>query len=329
MRVVFFHRQPGRERYSVEGLFSEIRRNMPPEVECVVAISRYESRGLFPRLYNIIEAFLKQGDVNHITGDVHFLTYLLSKKKTLLTILDCGFAQKPSPTKRYFLRLFWYIIPEKRVQLISVISQSAKDELLKHIRCKPEKIRIVPAGISPIFVFKDKDFNSEKPGILQVGTAPNKNLLRVIEALHGIPCHLDVVGKLSAEHKAALDKYKIAYSNSWNLSDEEMVRKYQESDMVVFVSTHEGFGLPILEANAVGRPVITSNISSMPEVAGDAACFVNPFDVASIRAGILQVINDKAYREQLIQNGHTNKLRYSLEISAKMYCDLYRELLNG
>ena len=70
--------------------------------------------------------------------------------------------------------------------------------------------------------------------------------------------------------------------------------------MLTFVSTYEGFGLPILESQATGRPVVTSNVSSMPEVAGDAACLVNPYDADSIREGILRVINDDAYRKDLM-----------------------------
>ncbi len=98
--------------------------------------------------------------------------------------------------------------------------------------------------------------------------------------------------------------------------------------MLVFASTYEGFGLPIVEAQATGRPVVTSDTLSMPEVAGDAACLVDPFNVESIRNGILKVIQDTGYREQLVQNGLKNVERFKPESVAMQYLALYRELVN-
>lgn len=330
MKVVFFHRKPfAAGNFSVEGAFQIIREAMPKDVETFVAQSRFVSRGVLRRLYNCIEAAFRQGDVNHITGDVHFLSYFLIKKKTLLTILDCVFTQNPSALKRYILRLFWYIIPEKRVALISVISQATKNELLKYISCDPDKIRVIPVTISQKFIFKEKEFDNLKPRILQIGTAPNKNLIRLFEALYLIPCKLDIVGKLSLEHITMLEHYKIDYTNSWNLSEQEIISKYHECDIVSFISTYEGFGMPILEANAVGRPVITSDILSMPEVAGNAACLVSPFKVSEIRSGFLRIISDEHYRKQLVNNGLNNVLRFKPSIISEQYLELYREILRS
>lgn len=326
MKVVFFHRKPMSNNFSVEGTFQVTRDAMTADVECVVAQSRYYSSGVFKRLYNILEAFFRQGDVNHITGDVHFLSYLLRRERTLLTILDCVVMYNAKGLKRYLLRLFWYVIPEKRVKLISVISQATKDELIKFISCDPDKVRVVPVCISPNFIRSDKEFNSDKPRILQIGTAQNKNLSNLVSALNGIPCHLDIVGRLTQEQVAILENGGIEFSNSFMLSDAEIIAKYIECDLVAFVSTYEGFGMPILEANAIGRPVITSNILSMPEVAGDAACIVDPCNIIEIRAGILRLINDGVYRDSLIDNGFNNIKRFDPKVVAKQYESIYREL---
>jgi glycosyltransferase involved in cell wall biosynthesis len=98
--------------------------------------------------------------------------------------------------------------------------------------------------------------------------------------------------------------------------------------MVVFASTYEGFGLPIVEANATGRPVITSNICSMPEIAGSAACFVDPSDCSSIRQGILRVMNDDGYRADLIGRGLENVKRFRADTIAAQYAALYQEVLS-
>jgi glycosyltransferase involved in cell wall biosynthesis len=98
--------------------------------------------------------------------------------------------------------------------------------------------------------------------------------------------------------------------------------------MVLFASTYEGFGMPIVEANTVGRPVITSNLLSMPEVAGDAALIVNPYNVDEIRNGIIKIIEDDEYRNQLINNGFRNAERFSLRNISEEYLKLYNKMFD-
>ena len=112
------------------------------------------------------------------------------------------------------------------------------------------------------------------------------------------------------------------------LSDLEILDEYIKCDILSLVSTVEGFGMPIVEANAVGRPVITSCTTSMPEIANNAAIIVDPLNTNSIRNGIMQIISQHSVRETLIQNGLTNHLRFQPKALAKQYVTLYEKITN-
>lgn len=327
MKVVFFQRKPrAAGNYSVESIFERLRASLPPDIEPVVAVSKYESNGVFKRIYNIFEAASRQklGDVYHVTGEVHFLTYLLKKNRTILTILDCVILEKTKGIVKWFYKIFWYTIPVKRAKIITAISEATKSEILKYVKCSPDKIIVVPVCISGNFKPFPKEFNSHKPVLLQIGTAPNKNIPRLIEAIKDMPCVLEIVGKLDNRLIRLLKQNKIEYRNYVNLTEDELIERYKNCDIVTFVSTYEGFGMPIIEANAVGRPVITGNVSSMPEIAGDAACLVDPLNTSAIREGLLSLIKDDKYRNHLITKGFENVRRYSNTRISEQFAILYR-----
>lgn len=330
MKVVFLQRKPRKHgNFSLEFIFEDVRSRLPKSVQSVVHISKYESNGIMPRVYNALEAAFHQADVNHVTGDVNFLANFLKKDKTILTILDCVAMTNTTGFKRWFYQKFFLEMSVRGAKYITVISEATKQEVLKYVDYPEDHIVVVPVAISERYQPSPKSFNKEKPVLLHVGLAPNKNLERLIEAIEGIPCHLSIVGKLDEGHLEKLSKHGIDFSFAFNISDEEMVQQYRDCDVLCFVSTYEGFGMPIVEANAVGRAVLTSNLSSMPEVAGDAACLVNPLDVADIRQGLLNIINDDSYRNHLIEKGFANAKRFDADRIAGLYHELYLKVANA
>ena len=326
IKVVFFNRKPrSLGNFSIEMYFQLVQNYLSDDFEVVNKVMPYESNGLLNRIGNAMYCFFNQGDVNHITGDIHYVAAFLKKSKTVLTIHDCGMLHETNGTKHQLMKLLWFTMPVKKAKIITVNSNATKKDLLRFVDCKPEKIEVVTICISPEFKKEPKVFNSENPRILQIGTAQNKNLKRLLPALKGIKCTLVIIGKIDSETAALVAQNNITLElRDRRLSDEEVREEYKKCDILSLVSTLEGFGMPIVEANAVGRVCITGNTTSMPEIAGTAAHIVDSFDVQQIHDGFKLIIQNAEYRASLIQNGFVNASRFSAESLAKQYAGVYR-----
>lgn len=326
MDVVHFMRRARPNMYSIERVYQDVRTNLPDDCHATVWTCDNFSNGFWPRLQDAVRARRHQMDVNHVTGDVHYLTLLLDPRRTVLTVHDLVSLGRLRGLKRWVFWLLWYWAPIRLSRLIVVVSESTRRQLLESVRCDPAKIRVIHNPVSDVFRPAPRPFNPLCPRILLVGANPNKNIERVAEALSGVSCRVTIIGAPSDAQIAALARHGVVHEAWADLSLEALVEQYIQSDMLVFASTYEGFGLPIIEAQAVGRPVVTSNILSMPEVAGGAACLVDPFDVASIRAGIIRLIQDAAYRDRLVEAGLQNAARFRGDAVAEAYAAVYREV---
>jgi glycosyltransferase involved in cell wall biosynthesis len=325
MKVTYYFRSPASQYFSIERVFRTVIKSMPSDVEARVVYSKY-GRGFLRRVYNMFEARRRQEDINHITGDVHYLAMLLDPARTVLTVHDCGILERLKGWRREIARLLWFEWPVRHVAMVTVISDRTRNDLLRYTSCPPSKITVIPNPIPPDFRLCLKPLSKELPDLLQVGTSDNKNVENVAMALRGIRCHLTVIGRLSARQVALLESCQVNYSAAADISDSEVLDRYRQCDAVVFCSTYEGFGMPIIEANAIGRPVVTSDIEPLRSIAGGAACLVDPHDVASMRAGIMRVLTDTTYRNQLIQLGILNAAQYDARAVALRYRELYGKL---
>ncbi|MFN5440728.1 MAG: glycosyltransferase family 4 protein, partial [Flavobacteriia bacterium] len=260
----------------------------------------------------------------HVSGDVHFLMWGIPKGKRVLTIHDIGFLREAKGIKYQLLRYFWLTGPVKKAHVITCVSTATKNEILRHVP-KARRIQVIPTVVDQRFVRADKAFNAECPTILLLGSAPNKNLKRVLKATQGLNVKLSIVAKLDAEELELLQgqKYEVCES----ISFEDLLEKYKQADIVSLCSTHEGFGMPIIEAQATGRVVLTSNCSSMPDVAGKGALLVDPFSVKSIKEGLQQLISNDSLRNELIAAGFENCKRFDPAVVAQHYLKVYRSLL--
>lgn len=326
-KVVQIHRQSFPGQFSIEGIFKVLRAEISNSLSVKPFTVPKFSKGLFPRIRNAFACKRLEADVYHVTGDIHYVALGLPREKTILTIHDCEMLDRLSGFARVVAKLFWFSLPIRSVRYVTTISEATKSDLMRNVRVDSDRVIVIPDCISPVFVPRPKVFNEAKPRILQIGTKHNKNIPRLIKALEGVPCHLRIIGPMNNALESALKVLEVEFSSATNLSEEEIVQEYVQADIVTLVSTKEGFGLPIVEAQTVERVVITSNLSSMPEVGGDGAFYVDPFSVSSMREGILRVVQCEELREALILAGRKNRERYSPSMVAEQYASLYSRIV--
>ena len=328
--VALIYRKQFPNTFSIEFIFDKLISSLQTSQNIQKYTLPYYSNSFFNRLLNLICILFLPGKILHVSGDVHYAILGAWFKKRVLTIHDLAFMHQNKGAKRSILKWFYIILPVKFAHQITVISEATKADLLQYVSVDPQKIKVIPNFISEIYQpVKDKKFDTIQPRILQVGTAFNKNIERLAEAICNVNCKLIIVGSLNNIQLTTLQKFKINYINKLDLTGQELVSEYQKADLLAFTSTIEGFGMPILEAQACGLPVVTSNCSSMPEVAGDAAVFVDPFEIQSIKKGILEMISNTKLREETTKKGFENIKRFSKESIVAQYDSLYQELKNS
>jgi glycosyltransferase involved in cell wall biosynthesis len=329
----FFFRHPHPIYFSMEKLFHALAEEIAKQKNGLFFVKEIElpftsKVGTIQK--NISFVRRSQAQINHITGDAQYAILGCNGKNiNILTIHDCVLLYHyPKTSPRYWIiRWLWYRLPVKKADAVTVISENTKKDLLRFTHCPPGKIRVIPNFIDPFFIPIHKIFNEDRPELLFIGSAPNKNLERTIEAMHGLSIHLTIIGYPDDKQIQSLKNKNIFYQIRNKLSESEMRDAYGRADIIIFPSVHEGFGLPIIEAQATGRPVLTSRLEPMVSVAGGAACLVDPYHADSIRSGLLRIIGDESFRNELVERGFENVKRFQLSEVTRQYSDLYLELI--
>ena len=328
LRVTLLMRRPLPGQFSVERVFRDVADALPKDIEASLVEVPHPSRGLIPRLRNILFTARLRADVVHITGDIQYCALGVRPSRCVLTVLDLASLRRLTGWRRRILSLIWYRFPVRLAGAITTISTTVRDELLDHLPAAARKTTVIGCPVGGHFQPAPNGMpDPEDFRVLQVGTGPNKNLERLAAALERLPVHLHVIGHITAEQRQIMDRLGLSYSQDADLSDAEIRFAYQESRLLVFASTYEGFGLPIVEAQACGTPVITSAVPPMCDIAGGAAILVDPYDVASIRRGVQAALANADLRSSLGESGRANAARYSPTRVAADYADTYRRLV--
>jgi glycosyltransferase involved in cell wall biosynthesis len=280
----------------------------------------------------------------------HYVLPPLVSCKSVVTIHDCVHLMFPQylPNRLAFAYARTSIaLASRRATRVMTVSDSSKRDIVRLFGTDPDKISVIYNAYDERFGVEPREedvirvrerYQLHDEFVLYAGNVkPHKNLERLIEAFHivrkrGLD-HLklvligDDISKYAAlrraVHQHQLHKYVrfLGY-----LPEETLAVMYRLAGVFVFPSLYEGFGLPPLEAMASGTPVVTSNVSSLPEVAGDAAILVDPYDPRAIAEGIHRVLTDEALRRDLRRKGVARAHQFSWEASVRRVHDIYTEV---
>ncbi|MFZ0547331.1 MAG: glycosyltransferase family 1 protein [Candidatus Promineifilaceae bacterium] len=324
--------------------------NQPPPPNLFPAASHVHDIVIpYPRLWTHLrlawELQLHPPDCFFTPAHVIPLTYF---GKSAATIHDLGYHYFPEAhTRRQVAYLEWSTRHNgRRAEQIIADSQVTKDDLIKFYNLNPNKIEVVyPACDPALKPVTDKEqltavqqkYGIIAPYLLYIGTLqPRKNLVRLVEAYAAMPDHshqLVLAGRtgwLAEPILKAIDALEPTVRRKIILpgyiEDGDKAALIYGADVMLFPSLYEGFGFPVLEANACGTAVICSNTSSLPEVAGEACLLVDPQNTAEITAAISRLLSDQSLQQALIRKGLLNAERFTWQKTAEQVLSILEQV---
>lgn len=265
-----------------------------------------------------------------------------SVKRQVVTIHDCAFHDMPHAVSRGFRLWYSWLLRRlgPRVRRILTVSEFSRQRLIDYLQVDPSKVIAIPNGVDERF---HPAAAEAVPGMrarlglperymLFVGSLdPRKNLLGLLRAWDQISARLDcplvICGASSHVFRdAGIDRLPECVVLSGYVPDEDLPALYAGASLFVYPSLYEGFGLPVIEAMACGTPVVCSSTTSLGEVAGTAACLVDPADDESIADGILRVAEDEGLQQELRGRGLQRAAEFRWDRTAR---ETWNELLTA
>ncbi len=229
----------------------------------------------------------------------------------------------------------------ERSDCIAAVSSFTADQAADLLKFPRERIVVVPHGVDPLPQVSDAELEEfrqthglQRPFLLHIGALQKrKNINRLVEAFERLPDDLLLVlagsggyGSEQVAHRIAASPARERIVELGYVSGDAKAKLYRTAHALAFPSLGEGFGIPILEAMSVGLPVLTSNCSAMPEVAGDAALLVDPHDSGDITEGLQRIIADETLRNDLRRKGLERAAEFTWRQAAVKTLALYKEL---
>lgn len=322
--VSVFFRAPGPGRHSVERIVESLTLHAPDSIILRSHSCPAADASPLSILRNLVWAWRRRNDseVNLVLGNDQYLAFSLPAGRTILTVLDLDRRASLGRIKRAIYSWLWCRGPVARVARVVAISERTRADVLRLGSCSAAKVEVIPIGLPEGIATTPRRRGGGPKRVLHIGAKANKNLERHLRVAARAGAKLVVVGELSPDQEGIVATSEGNVECHGEVLDTQLAAIYESADALLFASTSEGFGMPIIEAQAVGVPVITSDLEPMRSAAGGGACLVDPLDEDSIFEGLQRVLKDVAWRDQLIAQGQTNARKYDPARIAQRYAAL-------
>ena len=303
-------------------------------------------------IYSLREQIVLPWKINSLDGDlIHYPNFnlpLLNTKPVVLTVHDLIYYLFPDACPgrigHLYARFMFHTVTRLARRIIAV-SNYTKEDIAKHLGIRADKITVIHIGVDDMYrPVSDHDgmnrvrerYGIKGEYILYVGTHhPRKNLIRLLHAFSGLRTRgyqLVLTGKIerrwnelySTVKRLALDD-RVIFTDI--VPEHDLPYLYSMASLFVYPSFYEGFGLPPLEAMACGTPVITSNVTSLPEVVGDGGILVDPSDTDAIRQKIDLVLSDRGLRDELVERGFKRVKLFNWYSTAQRTFEIYKHII--